>query len=279
MLGPALARTATVVLLGILGSFVPLTAYGQFDPVYCGHSVFCGWPNWPGPAPSADGTVSFAVYKTSDNDWTDDWASTYSIPGSNFTGATGAVDADAKYVFFFQFVNNNPAGGANDPLDNLDVPIAGHLVTSIGNMPGYTFNDPAGGGVNSSNVGLGTYFGKAVSLVTFVDMNSTSPFAANASAIDMQDASAGTDFTDMKWDEVPADQFTSVSFFTTNAIPVGFSLGMLGGYGSSLGSLPTAILIPEPLSLVMILGSLPFCALGFFTHWRRRRNNRPSSDD
>lgn len=130
------ASTVAVGLLGLQNGPAQAAFLGAFE----GYSVFGGG------APACalcDSTVNFAVYQTEDNDWTDDAAFGGNAqafgtllnpqlippafpPGTSFQPfAANTVDQDTNFVFFYQIVNTDPLGAAEEVLENFNIAITG----------------------------------------------------------------------------------------------------------------------------------------------------------
>lgn len=130
-------RTCLIAAALPLAAAVMTPAQAGFLPQFEGYSVFsAGLP----ACPLCDSTVSFAVYQTEDNDWTDDAAfggnameSGVLLPGTPIPDtpafqsgfAADVADKDTNFVFLYQVVNTDPLGGAEQVLENFNIAIEG----------------------------------------------------------------------------------------------------------------------------------------------------------
>lgn len=264
-----------LVIVGTLAAASSAVAEAGFLSDFTGRTEFV-----VGNAAS-DGLVNFAVYENTDGDWTDDFVGgsggSFDLAVIHLGGFSSAVDAAAKFVYFYQVVNTDPTS-PDDPLDNLLVPFppgGSSLVTSAGRVTGFVFDDNGdddGGAVGpSGNERLGDDMtgdddatpGDATPGLSGVVL--ASPFfVAHASAKDATGAAAlVSNFLRFSWSSLETGEFSSLVFITSGIEPR-YDTGVLKDTGTTDGDIPAPV--PEPGTLALLFAGAP---LGLY--WLRRR--------
>ena len=262
---------AAIALIAALPS-----ASVQAGWVGSGYSEFIDNTALPGvsDAPTADGTVSFAVWENTDGDWTNDFGAAFDTAVTGF----GGVDSAANFVYFYQIVNTDlvsPESTLNrffvdvDQQDN---------VTSFGRVSGFVFNDGSAVGP-TTNVELGA----AVSdpdrealngLASRVETGgaATAAFSQDASGVDAVSGSratfelpAGTQHQAIRFsfaDSILAPGFSTIVFLTAHGSPTLRSARLDDG-ANSFNEVLSPTPLPAGVSLlfagVLSMGGLGVC--------------------
>ena len=140
-------------LVAAAGFLVPAVSEAGFLANFSGHTVF-GFDD-----ARADGTVSFGVYEAETPDWTTEFGGAGSDFDNAVTDQSGfGTDVNTKLVFFYQVVNNDPAGGLEDALESFQILFdTGVALSSWGYVDGFVFTDAEGSvGATAGNHELGT---------------------------------------------------------------------------------------------------------------------------
>jgi hypothetical protein len=205
--------TLAVVSLSLLASAPPLRA--EFLASYTGNTQMS-------QSAGSDGIVNFALYENSSDDWT------AALGLAGIATFFDAIDLDAKHIFFYQVVNTNPTGPADDhSLSTLRVTTNGVPYTSAGWLSNTVFVDDQGNVGSAANRFLGTDLpaDKGDDVVDGVPTESgisLAGFAALAAAMNPsaaeRDADAGPDgFASFSWNaKIAPGGFSTVVFLTNN---------------------------------------------------------------
>jgi hypothetical protein len=178
-------------------------------------------------------------------------------------------------VFFYQVVNTNPGLDAEDPLEDLEIPVLpGALITSVGFLADMVFVDPflGGGAVGpAANVALGPDVGLPETILAglggdgipssfgfapsgFVDSST----ATGTAAFDPTMGTLTGSMVEFNWGDPPmigAGLWSSVVFFTADIGSATYREATLTDAGATFGDLPTAT--PVPAGLALLLTGLP----------------------
>jgi hypothetical protein len=282
------SRLGVALTACLLAFCAPTTARAEF--------VLSGWSGFHDgdagtsgtqAAGAADGTINFAVYKSTDGNWTNDFGFGF---GSNIVATSGSVDASAQFVYAYQIVNND-LSGTEGSLDRFLLSVHGTSVTSFGYVKCKTFNDsdspllPVGPSTNAY-LGAGPGGGPtsdpaadgAVTLGAASFLGSaTTPFANHDNAIDLTSSALaltghpefGTgEVIDFGWSSaILPGQFSTILFVTSNSAPTFKTSELVSDGVSTFNELPVPT--PLPASLALLLSSAPVIGC-FALAWRRR---------
>lgn len=266
----SLVLRAAAVALALTA--LPNAADAGWEPGYNGNSQLVA------PSARADGVINFAVYKTEDADWTDDFGAGFDAAVRTFMGSTNV--AVGSYIYFYQVVNTNP-NNPESSLSNLYLASSGSL-NAAGTVDGYLFTEGSGPGSTVGPVGnqrLGAENGPNDSTVNGVPSNGTTPpsgFVFNSGAVNIgnydDDDEAFPDNTPGdESDDIPArkfsfsntlavDMYSSVAFLISPNAPK-YGMGSLQDGGYTRGDVPVPS--PEPGTFALLGLGLPLLGWGY----------------
>jgi len=258
---------------------------GFFVPGMAGYGTFGNFAGVPSVlSAAADGTVSFAVYERTDPNWTNDAA--LAGLGAIVDQFDGSVHTNAKYVYFYQVVNTDPLPSAlgDNALDTFfDIYSALGTVTGAGYVAGTVFDD--GAPISIANPGLGIGGGAAGDVdPTSADGIPSSvyggvvAFSSVAGVVPTGVAVLpGSVEFQFSAPAIASTASSTIVFITSNYKPE-YIFGTLTDTGATDGNIPSpggtlGSVVPEPSSVVMLLGTF---AAGLAAVWaknRRKANN------
>ena len=97
-------------------------------------SSFTGYTVFGNPCGSCDSVVNFSVYETTDSIWNDDpfFGGATDFHLTDLDGQfTATPDLDAKYVYLYQVINNNPGNNAENALSVFAVTMTPNKLSSV----------------------------------------------------------------------------------------------------------------------------------------------------
>jgi hypothetical protein len=292
----------TKLVTGVLSTVIALVAVSQtqaaFLPLYSGNSQFLYGPGAVlTQNPGADGAVNFSVFdNTGDPDWTNNFGAAFDAAVTYSFGGGAAADS-AKYVYFYQLVNTDPAhtainppvGGTHDPLKGFQVQLTGGTasITGAGWVTNRVFTDPASGGA-ATGPGANARLGFAPNVTPGDDIPGTgvpsefgttpSGFATITAAIEpafTSPLSQAITFNFLPFfgsSTIPLGGYSSILFITTNAPPV-YLRGSVQDFSSTEADIPSPFsptVTPEPGTFVSLGGALVCGAVALMAYGKRK---------
>lgn len=227
----------------------------------------------PNTQPEGDGLINFAVYINDASTPTGNWVTDLGIEANgmflNDLVGAGPVDETAAYVYFYQLVNTNPDGIADDVLSEMQIErgqfdTGGYL--TIGGVP-VLFNEAVDGGTGPpANTAIGTATtdpipGNNVPGFSGGVLDAT-PFVADASAVIPDDWNRLSSFYEFEFPGsaifgLDEDKYSTVVFMTSSLSPT-YLLGRMKDGQTADGDVPSNT--PEPGTFAMTAAALAIAA-------------------